>query len=100
MLLAEPREAPIDAVRREVREENGLQLEATPRLAYSRTRDGEGQRWTVTIFDCDAAGTPVPDDPDGPVRRAARVSEQEALERLDRLPWYDTAPLRRWLAED
>jgi len=45
-----------------------------------------------------AKGVLQPNDPDGLVRRAARVETGDALGRLTLLEWYECKPLRRLLS--
>jgi len=96
-------EALAEAVRRELSEETGLDLVGEPRLTFVvqvlRTAAAdeivEGLAFT---FACAVSGVIQARDPDGDVLRAAWIEEEDALNRLDALAWYDTAPLRAWLS--
>jgi 8-oxo-dGTP diphosphatase len=82
------------ALARELREETGLDIAGSVRLAFTVAGpDG----WTAHTFACDVAGTIAPDDPDGLVLSAEWVEQEDAMQRLDAIPWYDIAPLRVWL---
>ncbi len=96
-------EALAEAVRRELSEETGLDLVGEPRLTFVvqvlRTAAADEMVEGVAFtFACAVSGVIQPRDPDGDVLRAAWIEEEDALNRLDALAWYDTAPLRAWLS--
>lgn len=95
-------EALLDALRRELAEETGLQIAREPKLAFEvevdyRTDVASGPYRALT-FACEAKGVLQPNDPDGLVRRAAWVETGDALRRLTLLEWYECEPLRRFLS--
>ncbi len=94
--------ATLDALRRELAEETGLEIVGEPELAFEvevdyRT-DIVTDRYRALTFACEANGILQPNDPDGLVRRAAWVEIGDALERLSVLEWYECEPLRRFLS--
>lgn len=94
----EPGEGLVEALGRELREETGLRLTGTPRVAFVVDRSYEGESYTAVTFDCAAEGTLAPADPDEFVRAAAWVPAPDALERLACVAWYDCAPITRFLS--
>jgi 8-oxo-dGTP diphosphatase len=97
-------EALLDALRRELAEETGLQIVGEAELAFEvevdyRT-DIVTDRYRALTFACEADGGLQPHDPDGLVRRAAWVEIGDALDRLTLLEWYECEPLRRFLSGD
>lgn len=93
----------LEALRRELAEETGLQIIGEPRLAFEvevdyRTDIATGVYRALT-YACEAAtGELQPADPDGLVRSAAWVEVNEALDRLANLEWYECETLRRFLS--
>lgn len=92
----------LEALRRELAEETGLQIAGEPQLAFEveveyRTDIATGPYRALT-YACEATGELRPDDPDGLVRSAAWVEASEALDRLSQLEWYECEPLRRFLS--
>lgn len=92
----------LDALRRELAEETGLQIAGEPQLVFevvvdSRTDIATGLYHALT-YTCEATGELQPDDPDGLVRNAAWVEVGDALNRLSVLEWYECEPLRRFLS--
>ncbi len=101
----DPGEALVEALRRELSEETGLDLVAQPRLAFvvqvlraAPAAAEERVERVAFTFACAVSGVIQPRDPDGLVLRAAWIEAEDALNRLDALAWYDTAPLRVWLS--
>ena len=95
-------EALLDALRRELAEETGLQIVGEPDLAFEvevdyRADIATGPYRAIT-FACEAKGVLRPNDPDSLVRRAAWVEIGDALGRLTLLEWYECEPLRRFLS--
>lgn len=90
------------ALEREVREEIGLQLHGTPRLAFLaqviRKGHAEIEESMSFHFACEVKGEFSFEDPDELVIFADWLPEAEALQHLSTLFWYDVEPLRRWLS--
>ncbi len=95
----EPGESVMEALRRELCEETGLELIGVPPLAFAVDVIDAADQYLALTFRCEATGVLAPDDPDGYILGAAWVDEQEALSRLALVDWYDTGPLRRHLAD-
>lgn len=97
----EPGEDETAALRREVLEETGLVVEASPRMGFqveiTAELDDWVGRWRTVTFACSALGQLAPDDPDRFVTQTEWVPRTVALERLGRVEWYDPEPLRRYL---
>jgi ADP-ribose pyrophosphatase YjhB (NUDIX family) len=90
----EPGEDLVGALERELREETGLSLLATPVLAFvAESEDGT----LAYTFECRVTGTLGPNDPDGIILGVDWIPRDEALSRLDALSWYDAEPLRDWV---
>lgn len=101
--VVEPGETLVEALRRELLEETGLQLEGTPTLAFvvhllRETETGLQDAGFAFHFACDVSGQLHPQDPDGLVLSAHWVEESEVLPLLRVHDWYDCEPLRRLLA--
>jgi 8-oxo-dGTP diphosphatase len=97
--VVEEGESAIDALERELREETGLRLDAPPMLAFATHVFQADASHLALTFACEAAGSLAPADPDGYILSAEWVDQDDALDRLGRVPWYDAGPLRRWLDE-
>lgn len=97
----EPGEELLVGLQRELLEETGLTLAGTPTIAFIvqvlRETENGLQEALACHFACEVSGQICPQDPDGLVRSAHWIDERAALEHLDKLPWYDCEPLRRWL---
>ncbi|HEX5039727.1 MAG TPA: NUDIX hydrolase [Candidatus Limnocylindria bacterium] len=95
-------EPPEAALRRELAEETGLRLVSLPRLAFSVTisamLDDLVGEWEALTYVCEVDGALAPADPDGLILSAAWVARDEALASLEAVEWYDSAPLRAFLA--
>lgn len=57
-------------------------------------------RWRALTYACDTIGEVQPADPDGLIQSADWVPLTDALQRLEQVEWYDSAPLRAFLAGD
>ena len=90
------------ALAREVREETGLVVAGTPVLAYSveiaAEMDDLVGAWRAMTYVCRAEGEVAPADPDGLILAAEWVPIEEAIARLESVEWYDSGPLRAFLA--
>jgi 8-oxo-dGTP diphosphatase len=83
--MVEPFERLEDAIRREVKEETGLDVTAVEFMAVSdRTFDGE--HWVSILYRCDAAGEPMNAEPEKHV--------EIAWKNLNNLPENITSPSR------
>ncbi|HET7645617.1 MAG TPA: NUDIX hydrolase [Candidatus Limnocylindria bacterium] len=96
--VVEGGETVLDALGRELGEETGLELTASPQLAFAVHVIDDVDAYLALTFACSASGELAPSDPDGHVRDAAWVEPSDALERLGQVGWYDAGPLRRYLA--
>jgi ADP-ribose pyrophosphatase YjhB (NUDIX family) len=90
------------ALVRELAEETGLTVVAAPVLAFtvyirSALEDLAGA-WEALTYVCEVAGQVMPSDPDGLILTAKWVDRSEALSRLEAVEWYDSGPLRAFLA--
>lgn len=91
----------VAALRRELREETGLEMTGTPHVAFivqvfGRAHD-QVEESVGFHFACAVSGQLQPQDTDGLVAEAQWVDEADALARLRALGWYDCVPLDRWL---
>jgi ADP-ribose pyrophosphatase YjhB (NUDIX family) len=90
------------ALAREIREETGLVIAGTPVLAFSveivAEMDDLVGAWRAVTFACGAEGEVAPADPDGLILAAEWVPIEEAIARLEAVEWYDSGPLRAFLA--
>lgn len=92
------------ALRREIREETGLEMTGSPPPAFdveieARLDDLAGT-WRAVTYACDTVGDVVPADPDGLILSAEWVPIETALQRLEQVEWYDSGPLRAFLSGD
>jgi 8-oxo-dGTP diphosphatase len=86
----EPAEFVVDALRREVREETGLEVVDPGRIAFLAQVDDRQEGYFATVWTWDVAswrGEISVDDPDGLVLEAAWVPLDEAAARLDLISW-------------
>jgi 8-oxo-dGTP diphosphatase len=97
----EPGETLTDALRREVREETGLCIGAIGRLIYVAQMENreaplrspgeipsQGETSTAFVFDVtEFSGELQPNDPDDLIFGIGFFPREEAIERLERLPW-------------
>jgi ADP-ribose pyrophosphatase YjhB (NUDIX family) len=90
-------ESVLEALRRELHEETGLELAGEARLAFVTHVIGSGEQYLALTFSCEAIGALAPNDPDGYILDVAWVEESEALARIEGVDWYDSGPLRRHL---
>lgn len=90
-------ESILEAVRRELREETGLELAGEARLAFVTHVIATDEQYVALTFRCESVGALSSDDPDGYILDVAWVEEPEALARLEGVDWYDIGPLRRHL---
>lgn len=92
------------AVRREIREETGLEVTGTPSPAFAvdieANLDDLAGTWRAVTYACETEGDLAPADPDGLILSAEWVPTHEALRRLEQVEWYDSGPLRAFLAAD
>ena len=90
------------ALVREIREETGLAVAGTPVLAFSveicAEMDDLAGAWRAATYACRAEGEVAPADPDGLILGAEWVPLERAFARLEAVEWYDTGPLRAFLA--
>jgi 8-oxo-dGTP diphosphatase len=96
----EPGELVVDALRREIQEETGLEIREIGPLVYvMQRRNAEGVRLTVLTFEASVGpGEPRPADPDGLIMDVAFVEVGRARELIERLPWaYVREPLLAYL---
>lgn len=95
-------ESVIDALRREIREETGLELVGRPIVAFVAEIEHRGDladaAYRAITYACETQGAPAPNDPDGFVRGTAWVDADEALTLLAAVAWYEAEPLRRFLS--
>ncbi len=98
----EPGETLEAALRREIREETGLEITGIPPLAFEveieASLDDLVGTWRAVTYLCDAEGDVEPADPDELILSAEWVPLEDALFRLEQVEWYDSAPLRAFLA--
>jgi ADP-ribose pyrophosphatase YjhB (NUDIX family) len=90
------------ALVREIREETGLVVAGAPVLAFSVEIVAEmvdlAGAWRAVTFACRAEGEVAPADPDGLILAAEWVPVEDAITRLEAVEWYDSGPLRAFLA--
>jgi 8-oxo-dGTP diphosphatase len=90
------------ALAREIREETGLVVAGTPVLAFSVEIVAEMEdlvgAWRAATFACRAEGEVAPADPDGLILAAEWTPIEDAITRLEAVEWYDSGPLRAFLA--
>lgn len=90
------------ALAREILEETGLVVAGTPVLAFSVEIIAEMEdlvgAWRAVTYACRAEGDVAPADPDGLVMNAEWVPIEDAIGRLEAVEWYDSGPLRAFLA--
>jgi ADP-ribose pyrophosphatase YjhB (NUDIX family) len=79
-----------EALAREVREETGLELLESPRLAFVAQVDDlvDGSLATMWTFEASWTGELAPSDPDGHVLEAALVPVADATTRLEEASWH------------
>ena len=98
----EPGESLEAALEREIREETGLRMAGTPVLAFSveiaAEMDDLVGAWRAVTYACRAEGEVAPADPDGLILSAEWVPIEDAFARLEAVEWYDSGPLRAFLA--
>ncbi len=98
----EPGESLEAALAREIREETGMVVTGTPLLAFSveiaAEMDDLVGAWRAVTYACRADGEVAPADPDGLIQAAEWVPIEEAIARLEAVEWYDSGPLRAFLA--
>lgn len=92
------------ALRREIREETGLEITGSPQPAFdveieARLDDLAGT-WRAVTYACGTEGDVVPADPDGLILSAEWLPIATALQRLEEVEWYDSGPLRAFLSGD
>ena len=86
--VVEPGEVLPETLAREIREETGLIVDALGRLLYLVQQQRSGIVWTGFIFEVATwRGQIAPNDPDGYIRDVAFVPVEEAIRRLQGLPW-------------
>lgn len=86
----EPGEFVVDALRREVREETGIEVVDPGRLAFLLQLDDRRDGYFATVWTWEVAawrGEVAVDDPDGFVREATWAPLEEAAARLDLIGW-------------
>ena len=90
------------ALAREIQEETGLLVAGPPVLAFSVEITAEMDdligAWRAVTFACRAEGEVAPADPDGLILAAEWVPIEDAITRLEAVEWYDSGPLRAFLA--
>jgi ADP-ribose pyrophosphatase YjhB (NUDIX family) len=99
---AENGESAEAALHRELTEETGLALVGSPVLAYAVTvsamLDDLVGEWEALTYACEADGPLMPSDPDGLILSADWVERHDAIARLETVEWFDSAPLRAFIA--
>lgn len=92
------------ALRREIREETGLEMIGTPSPAFAveieAALDDLGGTWRAITYACDSEGDIAPADPDELIVSAEWVPIDDALHRLEQVEWYDSVPIRAFLSGD
>lgn len=91
-------ESLVEALGRDLREDTGLRLAGDSSVAFVAHVLNAADAYVAFTFSCQADGPLAFDDPDGYILDVAWVAETEAVRRLERVAWYDAAPLRRHLA--
>ena len=90
-------ESLLGALDRELREETGLRRVGMPKIAFVVEIKTSVGAYSALTYDVEVVGSVAPNDPDGLVLDAAWVPIGQALERLQRVAWYDASFLTDYL---